>query len=305
MQRDELIAAARGDRLADLVLRNANVVNVFTGDVERTDVAIAGGVIVGLGPGYHGAREIDLQDRYLAPGFMDGHMHVESSMVPIPEVAHVVVPQGTTTIMIDPHEIANVHGINGIRYMLESSVGVPLTVFVMLPSAVPASPMETSGATLCASDLAPLLAEPGVLGIGEMMNFPGVVGGEKAVLDIISSAGNQPIDGHAPGISGQALNAYITAGIGSDHECTTVAEAEERLRRGMYLMIREASNARNLTALAPLVTTANSRRCLLVTDDRTPADLLDEGHINFLVRKAIRLGIDPVMAIQMVTLNVA
>jgi adenine deaminase len=305
MKRDELIAAARGDRAVDLVLRNAGVVNVFAGDVEQTDVAIAGGLIVGLGHDYHGACEVDLQGRYLAPGFMDGHMHVESSMVPIPEFARAVVPQGTTTIIIDPHEIANVHGIDGIRFMLDSSSEAPLGVFVMLPSAVPASPMETAGAILRAADLAPLLSDPRVLGIGEMMNFPGVVGGDPAVLDILEIAGERPIDGHAPGLRGMALNAYIAAGVGSDHECTTLAEAEERLRRGMYVMIREASNAQNLAALAPLVTQAASRRCLLVTDDRTPADLLDEGHINFLVRKAIGLGIDPVTAIQMVTLNVA
>jgi adenine deaminase len=305
MKLDQLIQTARGDRPADLVLRNAQVVNVFAGDVEENDLAIAGGVIVGLGRDYQGQREIDLGGRYLAPGFMDAHMHVESSMVPVPEFARAVVPCGTTTVVVDPHEIANVFGAAGIRYMLDSSKFNPLSVFVMLPSAVPASPMETAGATLHAYDLHPFLQDKWVLGIGEMMNYPGVVAGDPAVLDRIAIAGAQRVDGHAPGVRGQALNAYILAGVGSDHECTTREEAEQRLRRGMYLMIREASNARNLETLLPVVTAANSRRCLLVTDDRTPADLLDEGHINFLIRKAIRLGLNPITAFQLATLNVS
>jgi adenine deaminase len=305
MQLDQLIRLARGDAPADIVLRNARVVNVFAGDIEENDLAIAAGTIVGLGREYQGIQEVDLRGQFVAPGFMDGHMHVESSMVTIPEFARAVAPQGTTTVIIDPHEIANVLGVEGIRYMLESCDYAPLNVFVMLPSAVPATAMETAGATLGAADLEPLLREQRVRGIGEMMNYPGVVSADRDVLDKIGIAGELPIDGHAPGLSGLALNAYIAAGVGSDHECTTLAEAEERLRRGMYLMIREASNARNLSALLPLVTAANARRCMLVTDDRTPADLIDEGHIDFLVRKAIRLGLDPVMAIQMVTLNVA
>ena len=302
---DQLLPIARGERPADLLLRNARVVNVFTGELETTDVAIAGGVIVGVGPGYRAAQERDLAGRVLAPGFMDAHMHVESAMVPPAEFARAVVPQGTTTVVIDPHEIANVFGAAGIDYLLAAREGIPLEVFVMLPSAVPASHMETAGAALSAADLAPFMQHPAVLGIGEMMNFPGVIAGDAEVLRRAAIAGAKRVDGHAPGVRDQALNAYILAGVGSDHECTTVAEAEQRLRRGMYLMIREASNARNLAALLPAVTPANSRRCLLVTDDRTPADLLDEGHINFLVRKAISLGLDPVIAIQMATLNVA
>ncbi|KPV52392.1 adenosine deaminase [Kouleothrix aurantiaca] len=302
---DQLLPVARGERPADLLLRNARVVNVFTGELETTDVAIASGVIVGVGPGYRAAQERDLAGRVLAPGFMDAHMHVESAMVPPAEFARAVVPQGTTTVVIDPHEIANVFGAAGIDYLLAAREGIPLDVFVMLPSAVPASHMETAGAALSAADLAPFMQHPAVLGVGEMMNFPGVIAGDPEVLRRAAIAGAKRVDGHAPGVRDQALNAYILAGVGSDHECTTVAEAEQRLRRGMYLMIREASNARNLAALLPAVTPANSRRCLLVTDDRTPADLLDEGHINFLVRKAIGLGLDPVIAVQMATLNVA
>lgn len=302
---DQLLPVARGERPADLLLRNARVVNVFTGELETTDVAIASGVIVGVGPGYRAAQERDLAGRVLAPGFMDAHMHVESAMVPPAEFARAVVPQGTTTVVIDPHEIANVFGAAGIDYLLAAREGIPLDVFVMLPSAVPASHMETAGAALSAADLAPFMQHPAVLGVGEMMNFPGVIAGDPEVLRRAAIAGAKRVDGHAPGVRDQALNAYILAGVGSDHECTTVAEAEQRLRRGMYLMIREASNARNLAALLPAVTPANSRRCLLVTDDRTPADLLDEGHINFLVRKAIGLGLDPILAIQMATLNVA
>ncbi len=305
MQLDHLVQVARGDRQADLVLRNARVVNVFAGDVELTDVALAGGVIAGLGREYRGAREVDLGGRYLAPGFIDAHMHVESTMVPVPEFARAVVPQGTTTVIVDPHEIANVLGIAGIRYMLDSSESGPLGVFVMLPSAVPATTMETSGAVLRGYDLYPLLRERRVLGIGEMMNYPGVVSGDPEVLGKVIIAGDKRVDGHAPGLSGRGLNAYAAAGIGSDHECTTLEEAEQRLRLGMYVMIREASNARNLADLLPLVTPATSRRCLLVTDDRTPADLLDEGHVNFLIRKAIGLGLDPVTAIQLATLNAA
>jgi adenine deaminase len=305
MQLDHLVQVARGDRQADLVLRNARVVNVFAGDVELTDVALAGGVIAGLGREYRGAREVDMAGQYLAPGFIDAHMHVESTMVPVPEFARAVVPQGTTTVIVDPHEIANVLGIAGIRYMLDSSESGPLGVFVMLPSAVPATTMETSGAVLRGYDLYPLLRERRVLGIGEMMNYPGVVSGDPEVLGKAIIAGGKRVDGHAPGLSGRGLNAYAAAGIGSDHECTTLEEAEQRLRLGMYVMIREASNARNLAALLPLVTPATSRRCLLVTDDRTPADLLDEGHVNFLVRKAIGLGLDPVTAIQLATLNAA
>ena len=302
-----LLQVARGDRLADLVLRGGTLVNVFTGELYEADLAIASGRIAGLGPGYAAIEEIDVRGRYLCPGFIDGHMHVESSMVTVPEFARAVVPRGTTSVVLDPHEIANVHGVAGIRYILDSRGGVPLNVFVMLSSAVPATGMETAGAELDALALASLYAEEGVLGLAEMMNFPGVVAGDPAVLAKIRAAraAGVAIDGHAPGLSGPRLNAYIAAGVGSDHECTTAEEAREKLRLGMYLMIREASNAHNLHALLPAVTPQNSRRCILVTDDRHPADLLHQGHIDHLLRSAIGLGLDPLLAIQMVTLNVA
>jgi adenine deaminase len=302
-----LLQVARGEQPADLVLRGGTLVNIFTGELYETDVAIAHGRIAGLGGGYTAAQEIDLSGRYLCPGFVDGHMHVESTMVTIPQFARAVVPRGTTTVVLDPHEIANVHGTAGIRYILDSRRDVPLSVFVMLSSAVPATAMETAGAELDAAALAPLYAEDGVLGLAEMMNFPGVAAGDQATLDKIraAQAAGLVIDGHAPGLSGPRLNAYVAAGVGSDHECTTVEEAREKLRLGMYLMIREASNAHNLAALLPAVTPQNSRRCILVTDDRHPADLLSQGHVDHLIRTAIGLGLDPVLAIQMATLNPA
>jgi adenine deaminase len=307
MSLESLLVVARGEQPADLLLRGGTLVNVFTGELYETDVAIANGRIAGLGDGYVAARELDMRGRYLCPGFIDGHMHVESTMVTVPQFARAVVPRGTTTVVLDPHEIANVHGVAGIRYVLDSRRGMPLSVFVTLSSAVPATGMETAGAALDAAALAPLYAEEGVLGLAEMMNFPGVVAGDPATLDKVrtAQAAGLAIDGHAPGLSGPRLSAYVAAGVGSDHECTTMEEAREKLRLGMYLMIREASNAHNLAALLPVVTPQNSRRCILVTDDRHPADLLGQGHVDHLIRTAIDLGLDPVLAIQMATLNPA
>ncbi len=300
----ELIKVARGEEEANLLLKNTRVVNVFSGEVHEANVAIARSRIVGLGD-YRAKREIDLKGSYLCPGFIDGHVHIESSMVTIPEFARAVVPKGTTSIVIDPHEIANVLGLNGIRYMLESSKYNPLSVYVMLPSCVPATDMETAGAELLWYDLSLLLNEQWVLGLGEMMNYHGVLFRDQAVLDKIRAAGGKRIDGHAPGLSGRDLAAYVAAGVRSDHECTTVEEAREKLRLGMYIMIREATITRNLRDLLPLVTAENARRCMFVTDDRTPADLMDEGHINYLVKMAISLGLNPITAIQMATLNPA
>ena len=305
MHLDELIRVARGEQPADLLLRNGRLVNVFSGTVDETDVAVAGGRVVGLGPGYTAAQSVDLAGAYLAPGLMDAHMHVESSMCTVAEFARVVVPQGTTTVVVDPHELANVLGLDGIRYMLDSSKFNPLSVYVMVPSCVPATSMETSGARLRSYDIFPFLQEEWVLGLAEMMNYPGVLMRDPDVLAKLTLTGDKQVDGHAPGLVGADLNAYIAAGVRTDHECTTVEEAAAKLQRGMYVMLREASTARNLADLLPLVTPANSRRCLLVTDDRTPADLMDEGHIAFLVRKAVGLGLDPVTAIRMATLNVA
>ena len=300
----EIIKFARGEEKADLLLRNARVVNVFSHEIIETNVAIAGDRIVGLGD-YQARETVDLEGRYVCPGFIDGHVHIESSMVTPPEFARAVVPRGTTSVVADPHEIANVLGIEGVRYMLDVSEGLPLTVFVMAPSCVPATHLETSGAELLWYHLVELLRHPRVLGLAEMMNFPGVIYGVPEVLDKIRAFAGYPLDGHAPGLSGQHLQAYIAAGINSDHECTTLEEAREKLRLGMYVMIREGTTARNLKALLPLVTPQNSRRCMFVTDDRHPADLIDEGHIDSLVKMAIGQGLDPITAIQMATINAA
>lgn len=300
----EKIRAASGEGTADLLIKNGRVVDVFSGQIEKKDVAIFGGVVVGFGD-YRARKIIDVKSDFLCPGLIDGHVHVESSMVTIPEFARAVLPNGTTTIVIDPHEIGNVLGKKGIRLMAESARGIPLNVFIMLPSCVPATHMETSGATLRANDLKPLLKEPWAIGLAEMMNFPGVIFRDPEVLKKIGLAKGKRVDGHAPMLSGKGLYAYLTAGIRSDHECTTLKEAKEKLKNGMWIMIREGTTARNLKDLLPLVTTKNSRRIFFVTDDRHPKELLEEGHIDSIVRQAIRWGLDPILAIQMATLNAA
>lgn len=302
--REELIRVARGEAEADLVLRNARVVNVFSGDVYVSDVAIARSLIVGLGE-YRARHEIDLDGRFLAPGFIDGHVHIESSMLSVPEFARAVVPHGTTTVIADPHEVANVMGLAGVRYILDTSKYNPLSVYVMVPSSVPATNLETAGASLSAEDIGPLLADKWVIGLGEMMDYPDVLFCDPAALAKIEAAAGRPIDGHAPGLAGKDLCAYTVAGVASDHECTTVAEAREKLRLGMRIMIREGSTARNLRDLLPLVTPENARRCMFVTDDRHPSDLLQEGHIDHLLRQAVAQGLDPITAIQMATINPA
>ena len=304
MLREELIRVARGEVEAELVLKNARVINVFSGDVHVSDVAIARSLIVGLGE-YRAQREIDLGGRYLAPGFIDAHVHIESSMLSVPEFGRAVVPRGTTTVIADPHEIANVMGLAGVRYILDTSKYNPLSVYVMAPSCVPATNLETAGSSLSAEDSEPLLADKWVIGLGEMMNYPGVLFCDGEVLAKIRAASGKPIDGHAPGLAGKDLCAYAVAGVASDHECTTLEEAREKLRMGMHIMIREGSTARNLRDLLPLVTPENARRCMFVTDDRHPSDLLNEGHIDFLLRQAVAQGLDPITAIQMATLNPA
>src|SRR4030043_954675 len=298
------IRIASGDGVADLLIKNGRVVDVFSGEIEKKDVAIFGGTIVGFGD-YQARKTIDGEGDFLCPGLIDGHVHIESSMVTIPEFARAVLPNGTTTVIIDPHEIANVLGQEGIRFMAESARGIPLNVFIMLPSCVPATHMETSGATLRAIDLKALFKEPWVIGLAEMMNFPGVIFRDPEVLKKIEVAKGRGIDGHAPMLSGKGLYAYLTAGIRSDHECTTLKEAKEKLKNGMWIMIREGTTARNLRSLIPLVDLKNSRRFLFVTDDRHPKELLEEGHINSMVRQAVRWGMDPILTIQMATLNTA
>ncbi len=303
----KIIQAARGVNTVDLVLRGGMLVNVLTGEVYETDVAVDGGRVVGLGEGYTGREEVDCRGKWIAPGFIDGHMHVESTLVTVAEFARAVLPRGTVAAVFDPHEIANVHGLDGIRYILDSRAGLPLQTFIMASSCVPATHMETAGAALSAADLAPLFEEEGVIGLAEVMNYPGVVHEDGGVLEKIEAAhrARVVIDGHAPRLSGRDLNAYIAAGVGSDHEATTVEEAREKLRKGMVLMIRESSSAKNLEALLPVVTPGNARRCCFVTDDRHPADLLTEGHIDHAVRKAIELGLEPMTAYQMASINPA
>jgi adenine deaminase len=301
---EELIRFARGEAEVDLLLKNAQVVNVYSGQIHPADVAVHQDRVVGLGD-YRARQVIDLQGQYLSPGFIDGHMHIESSMLRVSEFARVVVPRGTTTIVCDPHEIANVLGLDGIRYILESSKYAPFSVYVMLPSCVPATDMETAGSKLSAEDLAAMFPSEWVLGLGEVMNYPGVIFRDWEVMNKLRAAEGKAIDGHAPGLSGRDLCAYVAAGIGSDHECTTAEEARERLQLGMHLMIREGTTARNLEALLPAVTPGNAANCMFVTDDRHLPDLLNEGHMNFVIGKAIRLGLDPVTAIQMATINPA
>ena len=298
------IKAARGEGRANLLLKNANLVNVLSGEIYPADVAIYGDTIVGIGH-YEAEREMDLGGKFLCPGFIDTHVHIESSMVIPPEYTKAVVPRGTTSVISDPHEIANVMGVEGITLMAEMAEGISLNTYIMLPSCVPATEMETSGARLDARDLEGLRDEERVLGLGEMMNFPGVIQCVPDMLEKIEMARGKPIDGHAPSLMGKDLAAYITAGIRSDHECTNLEEAREKLRNGMAILIREGSMAKNLEDLLPLVTPGNARRCLFASDDRHPDDLMEEGHLDFILRKSIGLGLSPITAIQMATINVA
>ncbi len=300
----ERIKVAAGEGKVDLLIKNARVVDVFSGQIEKREVAIFDGRIVGFGD-YQAKRTIDVEGDFLCPGLIDGHVHVESSMVGIPEFARAILPHGTTTIVIDPHEIANVWGVEGVRFMAESAKGIPLNVLIMIPSCVPATSLESSGAELKADAIEPLLHEPWAIGLAEMMNFPGVISRDPEVLRKIEIAHGKRIDGHAPLLTGKGLFAYLSSGIRSDHECSTPKEAKEKLKNGMWIMVREGSTARNLKDLLPLIHSKNSRRFFWVTDDRHPKELIEEGHIDSMIRQAIRLGLDPILAIQMATLNVA
>jgi adenine deaminase len=299
------IKVARREAPADLLLQNARVVNVFNGEIENASVAICDGIIAGVGEYDAAAEIIDLEGRFLLPGFIDGHTHIESSMLDIGEYARAVTARGTTGLVTDLHELVNVTGIEGIRYILEASRHLPLDIKVMAPSCVPATHLESSGAVLDVDSVTDVLKMPGVIGLGEMMNFPGVLFGDSQVLGKVTAAANKIIDGHAPGVTGFDLNAYAGAGIGSDHESTRLAEASEKLARGLHIMIREGSTEKNLEELLPLVTAQTSRRCMFVVDDRSCADLKRDGDMDAIVRKAIRLGLDPVTAIQLATLNPA
>lgn len=304
-----IIEAAMGDRKVDLLLKNARIVNTLSGDIHEDSVAIDGGRIAGFGE-YDAKEVIDLEGAYLMPGFIDGHVHIESSMVSVAEFARAVIPCGTTSAVIDPHEIGNVLGIKGIRYMLDSSVDACLGVYVMLPSCVPSTPLETSGYTLSATELKELINDPRVLGLGEMMSYPAVIFRDedtmrKIAMTYETAQGRKAVDGHAPNLEGKSLNAYTAAGIKSDHECTNVREAIMKIRAGMYVMIREGTAAKNLKNLLPAVNEANARRFVFCTDDRHLEDIATEGHIDNSVRTAIKAGINPVTAVRMASLNTA
>ena len=305
MDLERLISLARGAGEVDLLLTNCLLVNVLSGRVHPASIAIADGVVVGLDRGYTARQTIDLGGAYVAPGLLDAHVHLESSMLTVPEFARAVAPHGTTTVVTDCHEIANVMGASGIEYMIESARTAPIDVYVMLPSCVPATPLETSGAVLDAASLAELKSLPGVIGLGEFMNFPGTVAGDPGVLAKLALFRGMPIDGHAPGLSGKDLAAYVAAGPDSDHECVTALEAEEKLQKGMYLFLRQGTSAKNLLDLLPAVNASNSGRCCLCVDDMHPDELIETGHIDELVRMAVGAGVSPVTAIQMATVNTA
>jgi adenine deaminase len=295
---------ARGERAAELLFKNARLVNVLSGEVHAAHVAVDDGRVIGFGD-YEARTVIDMGGRHLAPSFIDGHFHVESSLLTVPELVRAVAPHGTGAMVIDPHEYANVLGLDGIRYVLESSKGLPVDFFIMLPSCVPATPLETAGARLTADDLRLMIHDERIAGIAELMNYPGVFLGQQSELDKIEAGKGKAIDGHAPGLTGRNLNAYVLAGVRSDHESTEFHEALEKLRLGMHLLLREGSTERNLAALAPLVTPANAANCSFATDDKLPGDLAVEGHIDHCVRAAIAAGVPPVTALQMATINPA
>ncbi len=301
------IAVAAGDRPADLVLRGGRVLSVFTGELLQADVAVAGEYVAGLGR-YEGRTEVDVTGLILLPGFIDAHMHIESTKLMVDQFARAALPAGTTTVVLDPHEIANVFGINGVRALLASAGQMPLDYYMMMPSCVPAGPFESSAFTLGAADIAELLAsEPRALGLAELMDFPGVVSGDPAVLakiEVVRAAGRH-IDGHAPRLTGKDLCAYLAAGVGSDHECTTLDEALEKRRLGMQIMIREGSATRDVEALIPLVIRYGPANCMLCTDDCEPHLLMREGHMNRVVRRAVAVGCPAADAVTMATLHAA
>jgi adenine deaminase len=298
------LAVARGDEPADLVVRGGRVLSVFTREWLEADVAVVDGHVAGLGD-YEGAEELDASGRYVVPGFVDAHMHLESSKLLVDEFARLVLPLGTTTVVVDPHEIANVLGTDGVHWLLDVCGGLPLDVFFMASSCVPASSFESPRRPLSPGDLEGLLRRRRVIGLAEMMNFPGVVSGDEHELAKLRLPGAEHVDGHAPGVVGKTLNAYSAAGIYSDHEAVTIEEGRERLRAGMWLLIREASAARNLQALIPLAKEFGPARIAFCTDDREPEHIAEEGHVNSIVREAVAAGIPPEDALVMATLNPA
>ena len=301
-----IVEVAAGRQRADLVLKNASYVNVFSNRICQGDIAVAEGLIVGMGS-YEGEIEADMSGKLVLPGFIDAHIHLESAMVSPREFVKAVLPHGTTTVITDPHEIANVMGADGIEYMLQATEGLPVDVRFMLPSCVPSTPMDESGAVLDYRTIDSFYDHPRVQGLAEMMNYPGVISGDSQVIEkiVAAQAHHKKIDGHAPGLVGNDLNAYIAAGVYSDHECYDSADAIAKLERGQVIMIREGTAAHNLEALMPLLTPAYADRCMFCCDDKHPSDLLEKGHIDFNIREAIRLGADPILAVKAATHNAA
>jgi adenine deaminase len=298
------LAVARGEHPAELVFKNGRLVNVLSGEIHEANIAVDDGRVIGLGD-YKGRKTIDLGGSYIAPSLIDGHFHIESSQLTAPEFARAVVPHGTGAVVIDPHEYANVLGLDGIRYVLESSKNLPIDFFIMLPSCVPATPLETSGARITADDLARMIADERVAGVAELMNYPGVYLGAKEELAKIAVGKGKAVDGHAPGLRGKNLNAYALAGVRSDHESTELEEAREKLRLGLHILLREGSTERNLADLIPLLNAHNAFNCSFATDDKLAADLVGEGHIDHAVRESIRCGLSPITALQIATINTA
>lgn len=304
--KQRIIAVAAGREKADLVLKNAKYLNVFSNEFLSGDIAVANGLIAGVGK-YDGKTEIDVSGKLVLPGFIDAHIHLESSMVTPAEFAKAVVAHGTTTVITDPHEITNVMGIDGVEYMIQASQNLPIDVHFMMPSCVPATEIDESGAELDCKDIDLYLDNKKVLGLAEMMNYVGVINGDKNVLSkiVTSQAHHKKIDGHAPELSGNDLNAYIAAGVYSDHECSTFENALEKLRKGQFIMIREGTAAHNLKALMPLLTQQYYSRCMFATDDKHPSDLLHGGHIDYIVKQALKNGADPIVALKTATHHAA
>ena len=306
LKKQRIIAAAAGREPADLVLKNATFVNVFSNELSTMDIAVAEGLIVGMGS-YQGRSEVDCTGKIVLPGFLDAHIHLESSLVSPTEFVKAVLPHGTTTVVTDPHEIANVMGTDGIEYMLQATEDLPVDVRFMLPSCVPATPLDESGAILDYRAIDSFYDHPRVQGLAEMMNFVGAINGDEQTVEkiVAAQAHHKKIDGHAPGLQGNDLNAYIAAGVYSDHECHDVKDAIAKLERGQFIMIREGTAARNLEALMPLLTGKYADRCMFCTDDKHPNDLLEKGHIDYIVKKAISLGADPITAVKVACHNAA
>ncbi len=307
LKKQRIIHVAAGREKADLVLKNATYVDVFSGELATDDIAVAEGLVVGLGS-YSGITEVDMTGKIVCPGFIDAHIHLESSLVTPVEFARAVIPHGTTTVITDPHEITNVMGTDGIDYMLSATEKLPVDVRFTIPSCVPASPMDEGGANLDYRDVDGFFDHPRVLGLAEMMNFPGIIGADAAAVSkiVASQAHHKKIDGHAPGLTGNDLNAYIAAGVYSDHECADLPDALAKLRRGQFIMIREGTAARNLEALLPLVCSEKHySRCMFCTDDKHPSDLLEKGHIDYICREAVRMGADPIRTVQVACLHAA